>query len=414
MQNDIRQMTDIREIIGRNGHSIYEVEPDADVQMLHRAEMAFSLLLVGDDPEPKYPVGSLGPFDDCYRAMLAAYDKAADGNETAAVRAVLDQYIARDPLFADMVVGEQSDLHKRSWSVSELYATEFPEPRYLVPGLLPAGLAALGARPKIGKSWMALQMSVAIGIGAPIFDLPTLRGRVLYLALEDSPRRMKSRLQRQRATEHTNVRFEFTWPPLWDGGIDELLRAIDRHRYALVVIDTLARAVGYLDPNKAAEMNVHLGTLQRMAVERNMTILLIDHHRKGNGGDGDVIDDLIGATAKSGVLDVAMGLYRNRGEKNATLKLTGRDIEERELAMRFDHETGCWECLGDAEEIVSSEHEKAILEAVSKLGAPTHREITDVTGQDRSHAFRRIQELIHKGRLRQIDGRPARFMVTVD
>lgn len=409
-------MADLIGVNGRhspNGHRAIELEPDADVQLIHRAEMAFTLLLQGDDPEPEYPVGSLGRFDECYRAMLEAFDAApndAENDPVDAARAVLDQYIAQDTAFTDFAIG-RGGLHGRSWSVAELYAAEFPEPRYLVPDLLPAGLAALGARPKIGKSWMALQMSVAIGLGVPIFGHPTQAGRVLYLALEDSPRRMKSRLKRQGATEHANVRFEFTWAPLLEGGMDQLLRTIDRHRYALVVIDTLARAMGHIDPNKSAEMNVYLGLLQRTAVERNMTILLIDHHRKGNGGDGDVIDDLIGATSKSGVLDVAMGLYRARGEKNATLKLTGRDIEERELAMRFDVDTGCWECLGDAEEIVSSEHEKAILEAVAKLGAPTHKEIADVTGQDKSNCFKRMQDLIVKGKLRKLDGYPARFVL---
>lgn len=150
--------------------------------------------------------------------------------------------------------------------------------------------------------------------------------------------------------------------------MDQLLRAIDYHRYELVIVDTLARALGYVDPNKAADMNLHLGTLQRAAVDRNMTILLIDHHRKNGGEGSDVIDDLLGATAKAGVLDVAWGLYRKRGEKTATLKLTGRDIEERELAMRFDRQTGCWECLGDAAEIIASEQEQAVLDALKKLG----------------------------------------------
>jgi RecA-family ATPase len=249
-----------------------------------------------------------------------------------------------------------------------------------------------------------------VGAGSSFFDQPAQKGRVLYLALEDSPRRMKSRLQKQQATAQANVRFEFSWQPLLEGGLDPLLRAIDYHRYNLVIIDTLARALGYVDPNKQAEMNLYLGTLQRAAVERNMTILLIDHHRKGNGGEGNVIDDIIGATAKGGVLDVAWGLYRARGEKTATLKLTGRDIEERELAMRFDRTTGCWACLGDAETIIDSEQEQAVLEALKKLGAPTNREIADVTGQDRSNCFRRIQELIVKGKVRQLTGSPVRYM----
>jgi hypothetical protein len=94
------------------------------------------------------------------------------------------------------------------------------------------------------------------------------------------------------------------------------------------------------------------------------------------GEGSDVIDDLLGATAKAGVLDVAWALYRKRVEKTATLKLTGRDIEKRKLAMRFERQTGCWECLGDAETIITGEREQEVLEAIEKLGAPSHREIT--------------------------------------
>lgn len=378
------------------------------------ADTAFRMLLRGEDPEPYFQAEEMGPYGACYREMLAAYDEAEPDQAIAAARAVLLRYSRADADYSFFTATDPA-LGKRSWYVSELYQTEFPEPRYLIPDLLPAGLAALGARPKIGKSWLGLQISVAVGTGGRIFDQPVQKGRVLYLALEDSARRMKQRLLKQGAPEAANVRFEFAWRPLLEGGMDELIDEIRIGRYSLVVVDTLARAMGYLDPNKAAEMNVYLGALQRVAVDRNMTILLIDHHRKGNGGDNsDVIDDLIGATAKAGVLDVAMGLYRARGEKNATLKLTGRDIEERELAMHFDRETGCWECLGDAGEIVSSEHEQVILEAIAKLGAPAHKEIADATGQDRSNCFRRIQGLIDKGKIKQIDGRPARFVLVAE
>ena len=398
-----------------NGHSVRR--RDAAVAALHPARLGVGRPLRGGGPGTGVSGGCPGPFYPCHGGMLAAYDEAlgeADDHDAAAVaaRAVLLRYMADDPAgYGELQAAHGLRQTQRSWSVAELYATEFPEQRYLVPGLVTTGLGVLGGRPKIGKGWVALQLAVAGGAGGGLFGERAQRGRVLYLALEDSPRRMKSRLQKQGATAQANVCFEFGWRPLMEGGLDELLHAIDYHRYGLVIVDTLARALGYVDPNKSAEMNLYLGTLQRAAVARNMTILLVDHHRKGNGGAGDVIDDVIGATSKAGVLDVALGLYRARGEKNATLKVTGRDIEERELALRFVRETGCWACLGDAEAIVSSEHDKAILEAIGSLGAPSHKEISDVTGQDRSNCFRRLQELMVKGKVRQIDGRPARFVL---
>ena len=400
--------------------SFMVLEPGTDATEVHLeadpvdraadlAEQAFRMMLKGEDPTHYFRADEFGRYQPCYVAMLDALEE--DGAEAA--RAVLMRFAAQDGEIGALRVVDPA-LHKYSWTVGELYSAEFPEPRYIVPGLLPSGLAALGARPKIGKSWMGLQISVAVGTGGMVFNQQVSKGKVLYLALEDSPRRMKKRLQKQASPANADIRFEFGWKPLLEEGMSELVREIDKYRYTLVVVDTLARALGYLDPNKQAEMNVHLGVLQRTAVDRNMTILLIDHHRKNNGGNSDVVDDLIGATAKSGVLDVAMGLYRERGEKNATLQVTGRDIDERELAMRFDRDTGCWQCLGDAAEVGISEKEKKILEVIAKMGAPTYRELIDMTGQDRGNCFKLIQELIVKGKVRQIDGRPARYMLVME
>lgn len=399
------------------GADVREIEyPTATESAQHQigadtlARAAINLVLDGKKPNP-YIVGrSLGKYAACYDEMIFAYEQ--DGVEGA--RQV---FVSHADLDADIAALRATDLalHRRNWSVGDLYQTEFPEQRFTIPGILPTGLAALGARPKIGKSWMGLQLSVAVGTGGEFFGQACDQGRVLYLAFEDSPRRMKMRLQKQQAPIHANITFGFAWRSLIGEGTADLIAAIERDHYSLIVIDTLARALGFVDPNKQAEMNLHLGVLQRIAVDRDITILLIDHHRKGNGsGDGDVIDDLIGATSKSGVLDVALGLYRSRGERNAKLKITGRDIEERELALQFERETGKWDCLGDSETIVSSEQEEEILEAVAQLGAPSHREICDVIGQDRSNCFRRIQELIVRGSLVKIEGKPARFTVAKD
>ena len=51
-----------------------------------------------------------------------------------------------------------------------------------------------GSAPKIGKSWMVLDIGVRVAKGEPIWNLPTKRGTVLYLALEDSLARIQERL----------------------------------------------------------------------------------------------------------------------------------------------------------------------------------------------------------------------------
>lgn len=359
--------------------------------------------LSGDDLADLPPV-----YQSCGEAMLKAM---AEGGASAAHKVLMAQARELPDLFKGFLCLDPGR-YKSTWHLDELLEAEFPEQTFTLPGLLPTGLAVLAARPKIGKSWLAVQMAWAVGSGGDLWGARVPSGRVLYLALEDSPRRLKERLRQQGARAGANVWFEFGWPAFDRDGLTKLLEEIEREHFALVVVDTLQRALGSIDTNKQAEMAVHLGMLQSCAMQHSMTVLLIDHHRKLGGlVEGDPIEDLLGATGKAGVIDVAMGLYRERGSRDAVLKITGRDIDERELALRFGANTGLWECLGEAADVVAGQQEQAVLTAINKLGAPSHQEIADTLQQDRGNCFRRVQALLEKGAIRRIDGRPARFML---
>ena len=53
------------------------------------------------------------------------------------------------------------------WTDAELMATEFPPPKWAVPGLLCEGLNLLAGAPKLGKSWLSLGLGAAIANGNP-------------------------------------------------------------------------------------------------------------------------------------------------------------------------------------------------------------------------------------------------------
>ena len=65
--------------------------------------------------------------------------------------------------------------------------------RFCVDTLLPQGACMLSGAAKIGKSWMVLDWCVRIAKGEPVWNLPTHRGSVLYLALEDRMVRIQGR-----------------------------------------------------------------------------------------------------------------------------------------------------------------------------------------------------------------------------
>ncbi len=148
--------------------------------------------------------------------------------------------------------GPERPNDKVRWSVRELLTTEFPATRWAVPGLIPEGLSILAGRPKMGKSWLALQIANAVGSGGTILNIPVEQGAVLYLALEDGAKRLQDRLMLQRA-QSADIIFVTSYQPLSSGGLTDLEVDLQSRPYRLVVIDTFSRASGGLDDQKKLE-----------------------------------------------------------------------------------------------------------------------------------------------------------------
>ena len=65
---------------------------------------------------------------------------------------------------------------------------------FVIDGLLAQGLYILAGAPKVGKSWLALDMCLSIAKGESVLGQKTLQGTALYLCLENSYVRIQNRL----------------------------------------------------------------------------------------------------------------------------------------------------------------------------------------------------------------------------
>jgi RecA-family ATPase len=96
---------------------------------------------------------------------------------------------------------------RTSWTAAEIMRMEFPPPKWAVPGLLAEGVTLFAGPPKVGKSWLSLGLGLAIAAGGKALDsIPTDPGPVLYLALEDTPRRLKSRMGNSLVAKRRRMR----------------------------------------------------------------------------------------------------------------------------------------------------------------------------------------------------------------
>ncbi len=69
-------------------------------------------------------------------------------------------------------------------SAEELLSTPLPPVKWIIPDLLPAGLALFAGPSKAGKSWLTLWLCLQIAQGKPMWGREIEPRTVLYLSLE--------------------------------------------------------------------------------------------------------------------------------------------------------------------------------------------------------------------------------------
>lgn len=284
-----------------------------------------------------------------------------------------------------------------SYSAVELMAAEFPEPRFAVPGIIAEGLNLLVGAPKLGKSWLTLNAALAVASGGRAFgQVPVEPGEVLYLALEDGPRRLKRRLEMILRDEPPpdGLQFETRWPPFDTGGLDDLRAWLTMHpQCRCVVVDVIARLRSPLRDKVDRYMADYMMAEQMKTVADEHAVAIVGVHHTRKASSDDFIETVSGTNGLAGAADTVVVLKRSRGQADAALHITGRDVEERELALSFSAEVGTWSLLGDAREWAMSETRRLILECLRDSGPLSPKQVaeeTDLEYENTKKSMRRM------------------------
>ena len=223
-----------------------------------------------------------------------------------------------------------------------------PPTRFCVQTLLPQGVTILGGAPKNGKSWMVLELCVRVAKGEAMWGMATTQGTTLYLCLEDTLRRVQERLLCITDEVPANAFFATAAGTLADGLCEQIRQFTAEYPdTVLVAIDTFQMVRGGDTELSYANDYAEVQKMKKLADDLNISLLLVHHLRKQ--GDSDPLNKLSGTTGISGAVDAVFVLDKDkRGQSGATLICTGRDIEYRELLLKFSKESCTWELMQDS------------------------------------------------------------------
>ena len=271
----------------------------------------------------------------------------------------------------DVIIMESFENVLSVVSGQTLMELTLPPQDYVIRGLLPMGLSIIGGAPKIGKSWLMLDLCVKVAKGEPLWEMETRRGTTLYLCLEDTLRRLQTRLDCITETVPPNAFFATVSGTLADDLEAQILQFVRVHPdTVLIVIDTFQMIRGNAgEPTYGGDYE-EIQKLKRIADSQRVAILLVHHLRKQ--GDRDPINKLSGTTGITGAVDTVFVLDKSRRrEDGATLVCTGRDIEHRELELRFSKEEFVWKLMNDSakDQTVSLPRDMAaVVELMKSIG----------------------------------------------
>ncbi len=291
------------------------------------------------------------------------------------------------------------------FSAADLQGRVFPPIKWIVPGILPEGLTLLAGKPKLGKSWLALDIAVAVASGGSVLGRECEPGPVLCLALEDNQRRLQRRLQLVAGSTPwpRDLEFHTEWPRL-PAGLGRMRNwVIARPGARLLIADTLA----VIRPPARAAESAHSGDyaamrgMHQLANEHGISVLVVHHVRKADAEDP--FDTVSGSTGLTGAADSTLILTRRDSDGGAILYGRGRDLEVFERGLDFDQDTCRWRDLGDPVEAFASDTRSAIFAAI-RAGNTAAKQIISETGIKDDNAYQTLRRMVRAGDLKK-DGR---------
>lgn len=269
-------------------------------------------------------------------------------------------------------------------NTNAIMAQTFDPIKWVVPGYISEGFLVLAGRQKLGKTWLAIDMALAVAVGGiAIGSIMCEQGDVLYIDMENGPRRIQGRIKTLFPDERNRPdlsRLEWVTeaPQLGNGLIEELERwriSVPAPRF--IIIDVLQRIKppGTMARNAYENDYSTWAPLQHWATKHGIAVLGLHHTKKG--GADDPLEALSGSNGLSACADTTLVLDSDQNGK--TLYVRGRDVEEKETALLFAG--GSWSIMGEATDVRRSGERNKIIAALSDHGEPmTPAEIATAVG----------------------------------
>lgn len=242
--------------------------------------------------------------------------------------------ITSDPI--DIPVQKEHKIRKLK-TATGLMAKDIPEPRVIVGvgsdlPFLVEGTCILSAKPKLGKSWLALALCLAVAKGEDFLGYKTRCCSTLYLDLETSESIQKKRLLKALAGNSVPNNFYLeTETDVIGKGFEEQIEAYlqEDPSIGIVVVDVFQMIRTAAKNFKETEYDHayrDITPLNKIAQKHHIAIVLVCHDRKAVDPD-DPFSNILGSTGLQGAVSQMIVMFRKQKNDPIHVSVKGKTID---------------------------------------------------------------------------------------
>jgi hypothetical protein len=303
-------------------------------------------------------------------------------------------------------------------TLDDLLVKEFKPVEHFIADLIPAeGVTLLVAKSKVGKSWLLYDICIGAALGRELLGgRKPKQGHSLYLALEDSEKRLRFRAEKLlgfHVGPCPGVALATVWDRVGQGGLQLIKDWVENTRaqgntVVCVCIDVLQmiRPLGGERQSIFQRDYMAVQGFRTLAAELGIAIIVAHHQRKG--GADDLQDTVSGTQGLPAAVDCLIVLERQMNG-GFILDVRGRDIEAQQLAATFDRETCRWHVGGDASEARRTETQRVILEVLRNASEGMNpQDISAETGIKPGTVRGTLLRMVRDGEVTKLKGKYTR------
>lgn len=226
---------------------------------------------------------------------------------------------------------------RRLKTAEGLLQKDLPEPRVFIGvddelPILVEGTCILSAKPKLGKSWLALGMCLAVANGEDFMGYKTRKCSTLYLDLETSEQLQQKRLKKmlKGAKPPSKFYLETETDTIENGFVDQIENYLQQDPdIGVVVIDVFQIIRSTAKSAKETEYEHayrDITPLNELAQKHHISIILVCHDRKAVDPD-DPFSNILGSTGLQGAATQMMVMFRRRKDEPIHISIKGKTID---------------------------------------------------------------------------------------